>query len=210
MFVKEIWRYPVKSTAGERIREADVGKLGIAGDRAVLVHVGGRLVTSRTHHRLLGLKGTLDCNGVPQISGHSWNSPEALELVKGAAGPDAELVHYEGKERFDVLPLLVATDGAINHMGFDGRRLRPNIVIGGVEGLMEREWPGRRLQIGGVLIRAAQLRGRCIMTTFDPDTLQQDRNILRSIVSKLDGTMALDCAVLQGGLIREGDPVLLN
>jgi uncharacterized protein YcbX len=210
MFVKEIWRYPIKSMAGERILQAEVGEHGIAGDRTVLVHVGSRLVTSRTHHRLLGLKGTLDSNGVPLISGHSWNSPEALELVKGAAGPDAELVHYGGKERFDVLPLLVATDGAINHMGFDGRRLRPNIVIGGVEGLMEREWPGRRLQIGGVLIRAAQLRGRCIMTTFDPDTLQQDRNILRSIINELDGTMALDCAVLQGGLIREGDPVLLN
>ena len=209
MFVKEIWRYPVKSMAGESIRHAEVGGLGIAGDRAVLVHVGGRLVTSRTHHRLLGLKGTLDCNGVPQISGHSWNSPAALQLVKEAAGADAELVHYEGKERFDVLPLLVATDGAINHMGFDGRRLRPNIVIGGVDGLMEREWPGRRLQIGGVLIHAVQLRGRCIMTTFDPDTLQQDRNVLRRIVRELDGTMALDCAVFQGGLIRESDPVFL-
>ena len=112
MFVKEIWRYPVKSMAGERILHAEVGELGIAGDRMILVHVGGRLVTSRTHHRLLGLKGTLDSNGVPQISGHSWNSPEATELVKEAAGADAELVHYEGKERFDVLPVLVATDGA--------------------------------------------------------------------------------------------------
>jgi len=94
-------------------------------------------------------------------------------------------------------------------MGFDGRRLRPNIIIGGVEGLVERQWPGRRLQIGGVLIHAAQLRGRCIMTTFDPDTLQQDRNVLRRIVRELDGTMALDCVVLRGGLIREGDPVFL-
>jgi uncharacterized protein YcbX len=74
---------------------------------------------------------------------------------------------------------------------------------------MEREWPGHRLQIGDVLIHAAQLRERCIMTTFDPDTFQQDRNILRSIVSELDGKMALDCAVLKGGLIREGDPVFL-
>jgi uncharacterized protein YcbX len=209
MFVKEIWRYPIKSMAGERIAQAQVGELGITGDRTILVHVGGRLVTSRTHQRLLGLKGTLDSNGVPHISGHSWNSPEALELVKEAAGPDAELVQYNGAERFDVLPLLVATDGAINHMGFDGRRLRPNIVIGGVEGLVERQWPGHRLQIGGVLIHAAQLRGRCIMTTFDPDTLQQDRNVLRRIVGELDGTMALDCSVLQGGLIREGDTVFL-
>jgi uncharacterized protein YcbX len=209
MFVKEIWRYPVKSMAGERIAQAEVGELGISVDRTILVHVGGRLVTSRTHHRLLGLKGTLDSNGVPQVSGHTWNSPEALELVKEVAGPDAELVHYEGKERFDVLPLLVATDGAINHMGFDGRRLRPNIVIGGVEGLLEREWPGSRLQIGGILIHAAQLRGRCVMTTLDPDTLEQDRAVLTRIVRELNGKMALDCAVLQGGLIREGDPVFL-
>jgi len=109
MFVKEIWRYPVKSMAGERILHAEVGELGIAGDRTILVRVGGRVVTSRTHHRLLGLKGTLDSNGAPQVSGHSWNSPEALELVKQAAGPDAELVQYNGTERFDVLPLLVAT-----------------------------------------------------------------------------------------------------
>src|SRR6516164_3781848 len=110
MFVKEMWRYPVKSMAGERMPRAEVGELGIAGDRTILVHVDGRVVTSRTHHRLLGLKGTLDSNGVPQVSGHSWTSPEALELVNEAAGPDAEMVHYEGEERFDVLPLLVATD----------------------------------------------------------------------------------------------------
>ena len=55
----------------------------------------------------------------------------------------------------------------------------------------------------------AQVRGRCIMTTYDPDTLEQDRNILRLIVRELDGRMALDCPVLQGGLIREGAPVIL-
>jgi len=81
------------------------------------------------------------------------------------------------------------------------------IVIGGVEGLAEREWPGRRLRVGGVVIHAAELRGRCIMTTFDPDTLQQDRTVLRRIFRELGGRMALDCAVVQGGLIREGDPV---
>jgi hypothetical protein len=166
MFVKELWRYPVKSMAGERIPQAEVGELGIAEDRWILVHIRGKLISSRTHHQLLGLKGTLGSNGVPLISGHEWDSPEALHLVKEAAGPDAELIQYNGAERFDVLPLLVATDGAINHMGFDGRRLRPNVVIGGVEGLKEREWPGHRVLLGGAIIHVAQLRGRCIMTTF--------------------------------------------
>ena len=43
------------------------------------------------------------------------------------------------------------------------------------------------------------------MTTYDPDTLEQDRNTVR----EHDGRMALDCSVLRGGLIREGDPVIL-
>ena len=207
MYVKELWRYPVKSMAGERIREITALPLGFEGDRTVLVERRGRVVTSRTDHRLLGLKGTLGADGVPRISGHAWDSPEALDLVRTVAGPEARLVRNESAERFDVLPLLVATDGAIAHMGVDGRRFRPNIVVGGVEGLTERSWPGRRLRIGGAIIEATQLRGRCVMTTYDPDTLKQDLNVLRRIVRELDGTMALDCSVVEGGSIHEGDPV---
>lgn len=210
MFVKELWRYPVKSLAGEQITEARIGPLGMPGDRQILVRDGrGKVLTSRTHHRLLGLKGTLDTHGAARISGYAWDSPEAFDLVRRAAGPDAELFRYDGPERFDVLPLLIATDGAIAHMGFDGRRLRPNIVVGGVEGLAERTWPGRRLKIGDALMDVARLRGRCVMTTYDPDTLQQDLNVLKSIASELEGTMALDCAVAEGGLVRVGDPVAL-
>ena len=210
MFVKELWRYPVKSLAGERIHKAEVGLLGLAGDRTVMVRRRGRVVTSRTDHRLLRLKATLSDDGVVRIAGHAWDSPEALALVQAAAGPEAELVRCEGVERFDVLPLLVATDGAINHMGLDSRRLRPNLVIGGVEGLQEREWPTRRLRIGDVLIYAAQLRARCVMTTYEPDTLEQDLNVLRRIVTELDGTMALDCAVISGGRIEEGATAVLE
>jgi uncharacterized protein YcbX len=210
MYVKELWRYPVKSMAGERLTEARVGELGIEGDRQVLVvRPDGRMVTSRTHHKLLGLKGTMGPDGRARIAGHPWDSPEALALVRQAVGADAGLVFHAGPERFDILPLLVATDGAIAHMGFDGRRLRPNIVVGGVEGLAERQWPGRRLQFGSAVVHAAQLRGRCVMTTYDPDTLKQDMGVLRRIVSELDGVMALDSAVVSGGLIREGDPVTL-
>jgi uncharacterized protein YcbX len=119
------------------------------------------------------------------------------------------LNRFAGEERFDVLPLLVATDGAIAALGVDGRRLRPNIVVGGVEGLAERGWPGRRLRIGEVIVAVAQLRARCVMTTYDPDTQAQDPGVLRRIVREFGGSMALDCAVLSGGPVRVGDPVEL-
>ena len=83
---------------------------------------------------------------------------EAAAAVRGAAGDAAVLVRDDGIERFDVLPLLVATDGAILALGVDGRRLRPNIVIGGVDGLAERTWPGRRLRIGDVIIETVKRR----------------------------------------------------
>jgi uncharacterized protein YcbX len=210
MYVQELWRYPVKSMAGERVGEAELTQSGFAGDRrVVVVGANGRVVTSRTRHQLLGLRGTTGQDGLPVVSGHPWNSPEALRLVKEAAGADAKLVLSDGLRRFDILPLLVATDGAIAHMGFDGRRLRPNIVIGGVEGLAERTWPGKRLLIGNTVVAPAQLRARCVMTTYDPDTLRHDGNVLKSIVNELDGTMALDTSVVEGGLIREGDEVTL-
>ena len=117
--------------------------------------------------------------------------------MRDAAGAQATLARYDGPERFDVLPLLVATDGAIAALGVDGRRLRPNIVISGVAGLAERQWPGRRLRIGDVVIDMEKLRGRCVMTTWDPDTQVQDLSVLHRIVDDFGGTMALDSAVVQ-------------
>src|SRR5208283_775307 len=212
MHVEELWRYPVKSLRGETLQEADVLKTGIRGDREIVVvsAARGRFVTSRTHHRLLGLQGgSSPETHAATINGYSWDSPEARALVEEAVSEKAELVRVPGTERFDVLPLLVATDGAINALGVDRRRFRPNIFVAGVEGLAERQWEGKQLRIGEVTIYAAQLRARCVMTTYDPDTLKQDRNVLFRIVKEFDGTMALDCSVVKPGTIRVGDPVTI-
>ena len=207
MHIAELWRYPVKSLAGEQIDVADIHTDGIAGDRGVLVYneQTRSLVTSRTHPKLLGLKATLGGNGEALINGRPWNDIESEQAVIAAAGQHARLIEWDGLERFDILPLLVVTDGAVKEFGYDHRRLRPNIVIGGVDGLAERKWAGRQMRISKVLIEFAQLRGRCVMTTYDPDTLTQDANVLIQLVKKFDGTFALDTAVLQGGHISVGD-----
>ena len=111
--------------------------------------------------------------------------------------------------RYDILPLLVATDGAIDALALDRRRFRPNLLIGGVEGLAERGWEGRRLRVGEAVIALADLRGRCVMTTFDPDTLEQDPKVLRTIVRRLGGVLGLNAEVARAGVVRVGDPVEL-
>ena len=157
----------------------------------------------------MGLRGTLGPLGQPLINGLPWDSADALTLVKAAAGDDAWVEAYAGPERFDVLPLLVATDGAVEAFGRDVRRLRPNILIGGVEGLDEFDWPGTKLQIGDAIVHLDSRRGRCPMTTVDPDTLARDPEVLRDIGRRFGGRLALNAAVERGDTIRVGDPVRL-
>ena len=195
---------------GESLESAQIGLDGIAGDRIVQVrNSAGRIVTARTRPALLGHQATLGPGGEPLVDGRPWTAPEVARDVEAAAGSGYFLALDDGPGRFDILPLLVATDGAISALGEDGRRLRPNLVIGGVPGLTERSWEGRSLRIGSVVIEAVDLRSRCIMTTFHPDTLKQDTGVLRRIQKEFSGVMALNCSVLIPGQVSVGDPVAL-
>jgi uncharacterized protein YcbX len=211
MFVAELWRYPVKSMAGERLDRCAITSEGIPGDR--IVHVEGsrnQVITARSRPRLLLHHARLGDDGEPLVDGRPWQDGSVIRDLALAAGKEARLVRWTGPERFDVLPLLVATDGALSSLDQDdSRRFRPNIVVGGVRGLEERDWEGRRLSIGDSVIQAVRLRPRCIMTTFDPDTAQQDVEILKRIHRELGGTFALDCRVEQAGEVQIGSAVEL-
>jgi uncharacterized protein YcbX len=196
--------------AGERLERAVVSQNGIEGDRIVHAQGGrGRLLTARTRPGLLRHRAVLGPDGEPLVDGRAWHSEAVARDVEQAAGPGTRLVRYDGPERFDILPLLVATDGAIQATGEDRRRFRPNLIVGGVPGLEERKWEGRKLRIGSCLIQAHDLRGRCIMTTFHPDTVAQDVGVLRRIQQEFGGVLGLNCSVVEGGVIAVGDPVEL-
>lgn len=207
--VDGLWRYPVKSLAGEALNGAELTANGIPGDRIVHVRGPEGVRTSRRQHRMLGLKGTLGADGQPLVDGVRWDAPEVLATVRLAAGDDAELAAYDGPERFDILPLLVATDGAVAAFGRDIRRLRPNILIGGVDGMDETTWEGAELHIGEAVIGLDSLRGRCPMTTVDPDTLVRDPAVLKDIGRRFGGRLALNAEVLRPGRVQVGDPVRL-
>ncbi len=210
MLLAQIWRYPVKSMGGERLERCELTADGIPGDRVVHVEDGdGRVVTARSRAGLLLHRAILGEDGEPRVDGRRWRDAGVAGDVRSAAGASARLISGSGPERFDILPLLVATDGAITTLGVDGRRFRPNLIIGGVDGLAERSWEGRRLAVGNAVIAAVDLRRRCIMTTFDPDTGEQDVEVLKRIHRELDGTFALNCLVERPGQVRVGDPVTL-
>jgi hypothetical protein len=125
--------------------------------------------------------------------------------VKQAAGANAHLVKARVRDRFDVLPLPVASDA--DALQIAPRRLRPNILIGGAEIGDERTWVGHALRIGDAIIGIYTPRLRCIVTTIDPDTGSQDLDVLRRIRHARDGALGLDCWTIRPGVISVGDQV---
>jgi uncharacterized protein YcbX len=205
--VAQLWRYPVKSLKGEALQSASLTPDGVAGDR--VVHVSGRrgLLTGRTRHDLLTLSATTGQDGIPMVEGRPWDSTEAAEAVRGRAGPDARLVADTTRERFDILNLLVATDGAVDRLGADVRRLRPNIVLAGVPADLEPLLPGQALALGDAVVGLHSVRQRCIVTTIDPDTGEQDLDVLRRIRDVFGGEVALNAWAIRPGSVQVGDAV---
>jgi hypothetical protein len=207
VYVAGLWRYPVKSLSGEALSTAQLTGGGISGDR--VVHVAGPHgpITGRTRHGLLTVDAATGPDGVPRVAGHPWDSPQAAQAVRAVAGPQTRLVGYRGPERFDVLNLLVATDGAVAELDADIRRLRPNLLIGDVPANTEHEWPGHALVIGEAVIGVHSVRQRCIVTSIDPDTGDQDLDVFRRIRQQFGNQIALNCWVIRPGTIHLGDPV---
>jgi hypothetical protein len=122
--IAEIWRYPVKTMAGEQRQRVAIGPLGIAGDRVVHVEdARGRVITSRSHPRLPGHQGSPGARGKVLVDHRRWDSPDVAADVVDIAGPGARLVRDEGAERFDVLPLLVEQNRDL------GNRVRYALVL---------------------------------------------------------------------------------
>src|SRR2546428_392083 len=87
MHVAELWRFPVKSMAGELLGQADVRPDGIVGDRvADVIGAHGRIVTARTRPRLLGHRATLGMDGEPQGGGRGAAAPHAGGVGGGGGG----------------------------------------------------------------------------------------------------------------------------
>jgi hypothetical protein len=163
-------------------------------------------MTARTRPLLLRHSARFN-GGDILVDGQPWDSSNIAKAVVEAAGPSTRLVAATEDERFDVLPLLIATDGMLEAIGYDRRRFRPNLVIGDVDGLAERQWERRSLRAGGAVIAMEDLRARCIMTTFDPDTGEQDTDVLRRVQRQFAGRLGLNAYVVSSGSVSVGDPV---
>lgn len=122
----------------------------------------------------------------------------------------------------DGLPLTLVSKASVDDLArrgrFDGeldsRRFRMNLELDGCEPYDEDGWGGRRLGVGGAIIRVQGQVPRCVVTTQDPDTGVKDWDTLTQIAkyrprigNKGGLPFGVYGVVLQPGRASLGNPV---
>ena len=86
-------------------------------------------------------------------------------------------------------------------------RWRGNIWLDGLGPWEEFEWIGREVRIGAALLRVVERTGRCLATHANPETGRRDVDVLRTLDHWGHGDFSVRAEVIEGGVIRPGDPV---
>jgi hypothetical protein len=115
---------------------------------------------------------------------------------------------------FDAFPVHVLTTASIAALGgaerFDRRRFRPNFFVetdAAAPGLVETDWCGRTVRIGGLGLAIQMPTVRCVMTTLEQPELAKDPSVLRTIVKDASQNVGVYATVVDGGAVAVGDPV---
>lgn len=233
--VAAMYRYPVKSMAGEQLMEACLGWYGLEGDRRfALRRVGdtsgfpwltaGRYPTLLQFIPVGGESRRSDGSPThirtPEGAEFDLFDPALTDLIAEAAGLEVAMMRLN-QGVFDEAPvsvLALQTAEAIcaaSATGLDVRRFRPNILINALgTAFTEDAWISRTLVIGAgdaaPRIAITMRDKRCSMINLDPDTGQSDPALLKAAVRLNDNRAGVYGSVTRRGCISNGDPVFLD
>lgn len=217
--VAEIWRYPVKSMAGERLESCLIAGTGLEGDRRWALVDGqpnraGKPLTAREAEALLTYHPRLADHSVQVVTpgGETRRLDDRL-VAQLAAEMSRPLTLREGAGlNFDDSPVLVvnlatvATFELSAGVEVDRRRFRANLYLNGLEPEEELRWLGRRISAGNAELEVVSRCERCVVITLDPDTTQASPELLRVLTRTSDTCMGVYCRVVQSGAVATGDP----
>ncbi|RBY92614.1 MOSC domain-containing protein [Blastococcus sp. TF02A-30] len=237
MRVLELWRYPVKSLQGERLAEARIGELGIAGDRRWALFdrdTGLGLTARRVPELLFGAARVRADGGVEVVlPDGTVTTDEAVlsdwlgrrvelraadedvvpvyETPADEEVPDpTEWLQWEGAPGpFHDSPRIRLSLVSTGTLGpWDRRRFRANVVL---DGAGEDGLRGQEAALGEARLRFGVPIARCVMTTRpQPGGIARDTSVLKTIHRERDGLLAVRAAVLAPGTVRVGDALVLE
>lgn len=237
--IVQLYRYPVKSFAGESLQSSKVESYGLYGDRSHALidptkQGWNRFVTARQLPGILGYRAHFQ--GQEEVEGSefppltitasdgktfSWNEELREHFQQQYMQPLSLERHSPASSDLlavDTGSVLLTTESSLRQVErewgktLDARRFRPNVIISLVEDrpFAEAEWEGRRLHIGSVSLQVDMPCERCMMITLDPDSSHKDNSILQLLQRQTGLTFGMYASVVQSGIVRVGDQVSLE
>ncbi len=233
--VKQIFRYPVKSMAGESLQSSALGWHGLENDRRFafrrMEDSGGfPWLTAGRLASLLRYQPFWSENGAEAKPVLHVRTPEGKELEASSEALRAEIAEAYGNDVqlmqfkhgiFDEAAISLITQGTVYGLGIecgkllDVRRFRPNIVIESMtaEPFAEDQWVGRVLQFGsddGPEISITLRDVRCAMLNLDPDTAESDPVVLKSVARVNEVCAGVYATVTKTGTVSVGQKLYLK
>jgi uncharacterized protein len=222
--VVALWRYPVKSMAGESLDGVEVSWHGLAGDRRWAFIQDGQVrsgfpwLTMRELPELAHYRPHFAEPGRPDASKTIVRTPSGAELdvadpaLAAELGPGVRVIKQD-RGIFDTLPVSLLTTQTVAGLGrlvgtdLAPARFRPNILVEAASGeFPEDAWVGQVLRIGELRMRVDMRDQRCVMVTIDPVSLRRNRDVLRAVARERDNRLGVHGTTVQPGLIAVGDP----
>jgi uncharacterized protein len=236
--VVELWRYPVKSMAGEALVESEVARHGVAGDRRwAFVRPGLERsnfpwLTIREQPALVHYRPRFAEPERPDHSPTLVRTPEGAELevvdpALAAALGEGVRVIKQNRGVFDTAPLSLISRQTLESLSalagapLSALRFRPNLVIDAaveeareLDAFPEDHWVGATLHVGdparGLVMRVDERDPRCVMVNVDPATGERNPAVLRAIASQRQACLGVYGTTVQPGRISVGDLVTLT
>lgn len=227
-----IWRYPVKSMAGETLESCAVGWHGLVGDRRWAFV---RPDSERSGFPWYTLRDRADMNRFeprfeqpdrPDASRTLVRTPADEEfdvtdsaLSRALCGDGEARVIKQSRGIFDTFPLSLISTQTLTALGrsvgarLEVGRFRPNLLVEAESTEVpypEDAWVGHTIRIGTLRMRIDQRDGRCLVVTLDPETGERNPTILREIAQNRDGCLGVYGTTVETGSVRVGDPVHLE
>jgi uncharacterized protein YcbX len=218
--ITEVWRYPVKSLPGERLRErVGVGPAGVDGDRrrAVVDEVTGKVLSAKTVPKLLSASTEWDAAALSSFLGRRVRLADPvpgeqsvfdMDVDPDEPGDVVELRTPPGSFFDSRSTLHLLTTASLG--GNDVRRFRPNLLVDAGGAFPEDEWVGRRLRFGDGLEATVRKRtGRCVLITRAQPGLPKDVPLYRDLLRERSGDLGVYLDPQTSGSVAPGDTVEL-
>ena len=235
--IKSIYRYPVKSMAGEELSSAELGWHGIEGDRRFAFMRTGNMsgrpwLTASKMPELIRYKAYHVNSGDPSSRIVRVRTPDGADTEVGheslrqklaaAFGSEISLIRL-GNGIFDDAPISLISTTTIAMLetesscgNLDARRFRPNLLIEptGDAPVHEDAWIGKTIFFGNhdnaPSVRVTVNDIRCVMVNLDPETAIAEPRILKTIARTRQTCAGVYASVMNTGTLSVGCGIYLN